>query len=57
MKEEMKKSTETENTANPYPIYPDIDEKVKSQGGTVTMEEIVQDTDLINPDPSSLDRG
>ena len=55
MNESNRKSTETEEGTAPYLIYPDIDGKISA--GTASESEMVQENELLNPDPDSLDRG
>jgi hypothetical protein len=55
MKETYGRSVETEESTNLYPIYPDIDGKIPA--GRLSEDELIQENDIINPDPDSLDRG
>ena len=60
MKEEMKKSVETEENTNPFPIDPDLDiciDPAAKKDGKVSDCELAQEVETINPDPNSLDRG
>jgi len=60
MKEETRKSVETAENTNPFPIAPDVDvliDPVEAKDGKVSDCELAQEVEMINPDPNSLDRG
>ena len=61
MKEENRKSVETEENTNPFSIHPDLDVPPmcasKGKDGQVGECELTQEVEMINPDPNSLDRG
>ncbi|MDL2230445.1 hypothetical protein LJB87_01475 [Alistipes sp. OttesenSCG-928-L06] len=59
MKEKKNVSEAVDNT-NPFPIYPDIENGIdpaEASDGLVSDAELTQQTDTVNPDPNSLDRG
>ena len=61
MEKDTRKSVETQENTNPFPIHPDLDVPPICAGtgkdGKVGECELVQEVEMINPDPNSLDRG
>ena len=57
---EKKTPTEGVDNTNPFPIYPDIESRIDpadAHDNIVSDAELAQQTEMINPDPNSLDRG
>jgi hypothetical protein len=60
IKKTGRKSIETEENTNIFPIYPDWDGPLISTGkwkGQLSDQELAREIDTLNPDPNSLDRG